>query len=259
VEPFYFGPAGRELFGIYHPPVGTPREEGVVICPPLFAEYLRCHTCLKRLAAALAASGVHALRFDYHGTGDASGDFEETTPADWQNDIRAAAAELQALSGVRRVRLIGVRLGATLAARVAVDAGSVQRVILWDPIVDGAAYVRQLQATHRGLLESHGPAVLHGARHQSGVAELVGFRVSDVMLEHIASLSLPGWAQVTGGGTRSAAVVLGAENFGYDPMIVDARSAAVSVAHLDFDCNWTTHSEGVLFPHDIIAALTDEA
>jgi alpha/beta superfamily hydrolase len=257
VEPFFFGPAGRELFGIYHPAEGMPKEEGAVICAPLFAEYLRCHSCLRRLAAALAARGVHVLRFDYYGTGDSYGEFEQTTPAEWEIDIRTAAAELQELSGVRRVRLIGVRLGATLAARVAVKLPSVQRVILWDPIVDGAAYLRQLEATHRGLLRTHGPAFAQGDP-ESDVPELVGFRVSDVMLEHIATVGLPGLTELAVRGARSAAVVLGAEDFGYGPMIAEAGAAGVSVTHLSFDCNWTTHSEGVLFPHDIIAVLTDE-
>ena len=62
-------------------------------------------------------AGYPALRFDYHGTGDASGsDDDPGRLAAWLDSVRCAIHELQALSGQVRVVLYGVRFGASLAA-----------------------------------------------------------------------------------------------------------------------------------------------
>jgi uncharacterized protein len=257
VEPFYFGASDRGLFGIYHPPAGMPKGEGVVLCPPFFGEYLRAHGCLRRVAIALAESGVPVLRFDYRGTGDSAGKFEETTPDDWRADIEAAVTELRDLSGVGRVRLVGVRLGATLAAQVAMEIGAVDSLVLWDPIVNGNAYVEQLEQTHRRLVETHAPS--HPARAAEAGLELVGFRVSVLMLQKLRAIVLPEWSNLTASRERFIKLVLGAEDHIYRDALRDAEAKGISAQQLDIACNWTTHSEAVLSPHEVVAALASEA
>lgn len=257
MEPFFFGAANRGQFGIYHPPAGMPKDEGVVLCPPLFAEYLRTHACLRRVAVALADAGVPVLRFDYRGTGDSAGDFEETTPDDWRRDIAAAIAELQDLSGVGRVRLVGVRLGATLAAQVATDIRAVNSLVLWDPIINGDIYVKQLEQTHRRLLAAHG---LHPAgRVANGELELVGFRVSKSLLQELRNVSLPEWSNLTSSGERTVRVVVGAGGDDYGALASDAKASGVSVQYLNIHCDWATHSEAALSPHEVVGALSSEA
>lgn len=258
VEPFFFGPADRKQFGIYHPPEGMPKDEGAVICAPLFAEYLRSYACLRRLSLTLAGAGLHVLRFDYYGAGESSGNFEDTTPEDWERDVRTAVAELQAISGVRRVRLTGVRLGATLAARVAIGNPAVSRIAMWDPVVDGAAYLGQLEATHARLVAAHDDPHVNGTGGSSG-RELVGFRVSDELVRRMAGLSLPGWADLTQNGARPARVVLSAGKSGYEALRRDAAAHGVPVKRVDFNCDWTTHSQAILFPHGVVSALAEEA
>lgn len=257
MEPFFFGMPAREMLGIYHPAAGVPRAEGVVLCPPLFGEYMRSHACLRRLALTLAGNGRHVLRFDYFGTGDSGGRFRDTTPEDWARDVAAAVEELKAVAGVRRVRLVGARLGATLAARAAMGDDSIDRVVLWDPIVDGADYLRQLRATHESLLEAHGP-YLERERAQHTDQGLSGFRVSDEMLEQLGRLTLPSWADILARPGLSAAVVLSEEDFGYAAMAEDARRHDVPVERVGFDCDWTTFRETVLFPHAIEKAIVDK-
>jgi pimeloyl-ACP methyl ester carboxylesterase len=254
LEPFFFGSPERALLGLYHPPTGPQRPEGVVICAPLFAEYFRSHGCLRRLATALAAKGFHVLRFDYYGTGDAAGDFESATPDHWEADIRAAIGELMAISGVRRVRTVGVRLGATLAARVALVDRAVERVITWDPVVDGARYVAQLRETQRRLRRAH-RATLPEESDETA-EDLVGQRTSRRAIERLEQISFPRWSDLRGAG-KTGVLVLGHENFGYAELTRDAEAANVEVVRVDFDCDWTTYSEAVLFPHDIIAVLAD--
>ena len=116
MEPHYFGSSDRQLLGIYHPPRGGARAHGVVLCPPAPQEYMRTHMVLRKLASTLAHDGFHVLRFDYYGTGDSSGGPRDGSLGEWCQNIVTAAADLKECSGVTKVSLLGLRLGATLAA-----------------------------------------------------------------------------------------------------------------------------------------------
>lgn len=141
----YFGTSKQALYGVYDPPrVRRQAAEAVVLCAPLGQEYMRAHKALRQLSGQLARNGFHALRFDYFGSGDSAGECERGTVEQWQQDIETAIEELKDTSGVGKVSLIGLRAGATLAAAVATRRTDIDGLVLWDPIVDGAAYVRQL-------------------------------------------------------------------------------------------------------------------
>src|ERR1700692_263283 len=116
-EPFYFDSGDHKLFGWLHESVGGHTAGvGLIICKPFGYEVMCSHTSLRAFADSAAKMGVPALRFDYCGTGD-SADIE--TQADqlqvWTKDVLAAIAELQRRTGVERVCLFGLRLGALLA------------------------------------------------------------------------------------------------------------------------------------------------
>jgi alpha-beta hydrolase superfamily lysophospholipase len=166
-EPGWIGSGDDAFFAWYHDAPAAPRQDCVaVLCGPVGWEYTRAHRAIRHLADRFAASGIPALRFDYHGIGDSPGsDLDPGRLETWQGNIRAAIARAQALAGTPRVCLVGIRLGATLAALVA--AGQpVERLVLWNPCVRGKPYVRELQAIaasaaaepsrEDGLLESAG-------------------------------------------------------------------------------------------------------
>jgi len=141
--PFFFGAADRQLFGIYEPAREPSLGRGVVMCHPWGQEYLRCHQSLRFLARLLANAGVHVLRFDYFGTGDSTGELEEATIEQWIEDTQLAVSELQAMGNVSRVSLVGLRLGALVAAEASRRLQTVERLVLWDP-VGGRRYLQEL-------------------------------------------------------------------------------------------------------------------
>jgi exosortase A-associated hydrolase 2 len=155
VKPFFFGDSRRPLFGVHHPPRGRARRAGVVICPPFGQEYLRAHRSLRELASRLADAGFHTLRFDLHGAGDSAGEAAESRLAGWREDVASALAEVRENAGSPRAVLVGLRLGATLAALAAANDPDVAALVLWDPVTDGAAYVRELRAAHETWLREH--------------------------------------------------------------------------------------------------------
>jgi alpha/beta superfamily hydrolase len=203
--PFYFGDSRRPLFGIHHAPHATARRTGVVICHPFGQEYLRAHRSLRELAGRLADAGFHVLRFDYHGGGDSAGEPGEARVEGWLEDTTVALEEVREAAGSSRVALVGLRLGATLATLAARRSGGVEALVMWDPVTDGAAYLRELRAAHHAWLAD---------RARSATVrddEALGFSLSPALAGDLDRLGLDGTAAVP---ARRALVVSSDEHNG---------------------------------------------
>jgi len=145
MTPFHFGDSRAPLFGVYHDPEGTAlRDTGVLLCYPVGHEYMRAHRAFRLLGERLSGRGFAVLRFDYFGTGDSAGARGAGDLDRWCEDIRMAGQELRDMSGVRHVSVVGLRLGASLAARVCSEGLSARKLVLWDPVVSGKAFMKQL-------------------------------------------------------------------------------------------------------------------
>ncbi|MDI1314057.1 alpha/beta fold hydrolase [Prosthecobacter sp.] len=143
---FYFESGGRALFAWLHRPAGAVAEHGVLICPPIGHEQVHSHRALRHLADRLARQGFTVVRLDYHGTGDSDGAEDDLQRlATWQVNVSDAVEWLRSEAGCRKVSLVGLRLGATLAALYA-EQHEVESLVLWSPIVKGRRYVRELTA-----------------------------------------------------------------------------------------------------------------
>ena len=189
-QPLFFGDAQAQLFGAYHPPAGSPRQRAVVICNPLGQEYMRAHRCLRQIASRLSNGGAHVFRFDYAGTGDSAESLADASLDDWLRNIDQAIEELQAMSMVRQVSLLGLRLGATLAVRAAEKRTDVDSLLLWDPVVNGEDYLESLRSVHADMLADldRFPTVRSAEECQEN--EIMGFQLSPQLLSDIKSLEL---------------------------------------------------------------------
>jgi len=153
LEPIYFGNNETLLYGNYHPPQNNiPLDMGVVFCYPMGQEYIRCHRAMLQLAHTLAAVGFHVLRFDYYGCGDSLGETREGNPDQWKTDIASAVEELQQGTGVTRMCLIGLRLGASLAFQAVAGRKIADFLILWDPVLSGQDYLDEQCIFHNHWL-----------------------------------------------------------------------------------------------------------
>jgi pimeloyl-ACP methyl ester carboxylesterase len=93
---------------------------------------------LRQLAVRLSQSGHHVLRFDYYGTGDSLGAERDGDVASWRDDIETAVTELKDMTGVAKVSLVGLRLGANLAAEVSArHPDDIDSLVLWEPLPAG--------------------------------------------------------------------------------------------------------------------------
>lgn len=131
------GTARRRLFALHDPAVLAARAmpRAAVICNPGGAELVHAHRSLRHLALRLSRRGFHVLRFDYYGTGDSEGEDGEADPAGMQQDTEFALEAARDIAGVAQVALIGLRLGAGIAAQASLRrSGEVESLVLWDPL-----------------------------------------------------------------------------------------------------------------------------
>lgn len=232
--PRYFGDAQRQLYGVLHAasgPTGAGRRVGVVLCYPGPQEYRQAHWVYRRLAALLTERGAPVLRFDYFATGDSAGDSSAGTLAQWADDVRTAAQELQDVAGVRRVSLVGMRLGAAVAARACAAGVAAADLVLWDPVVRGADYLAGLDAEHAaGLRERPFPE-----DDVRGPDELLGAAMPAAMRAELAALDLA----AEGCGRPDRALLVAADEGAEYGALGDAlgaslraRGAACEVRHV---------------------------
>lgn len=187
--PIYFESSGARLFGMYHDAGrASARSSAVLICAPFGHEYIRAHRSLRQLATTLSDRGHHVLRFDYFGCGDSAGEDADADIGQWLGDITAAIDELKAMARATRVALVGLRLGATLAAEAAAGRDDVDGVFLWDPVTDGAAFVAELEQLQRAWLR--GRPGSHRFARIPEPTELIGFALPPRLRRSIASLQL---------------------------------------------------------------------
>ncbi|NND04370.1 MAG: alpha/beta fold hydrolase [Acidimicrobiia bacterium] len=133
--------SNQQLFVSVSLPAGRARS-GVVICPPLHADFAKNYRNEVLLAAGLARAGHSVIRFHYRGQGNSDGDPREMTLESLKADARAAAEYLVATTGVRDVGFVGCRLGGFVAAAAA-SIHDRSPVALWEPVLKPAAYLKE--------------------------------------------------------------------------------------------------------------------
>ena len=215
MNPFYFGRSQRPLFGIYHPPHARPvRKTGVVLCPPIGHEYARTHRVLRHLALSLADAGCHVMRFDWYGVGDSGGDGSDVDLPGWIADVGTAIEEIKDTSGVTRVSLVGVRLGAAIAMSAAAKRRDVENVVLWDPIVRGSTYLSDVIALNEKFLGNEYPPPRSRSENpeRDGV---LGQPLPATLRDQLAAFSL---TSLTTCGARAVHVVASAPHSHFDEL-----------------------------------------
>jgi pimeloyl-ACP methyl ester carboxylesterase len=189
----YFG-AGHRLLGSLHVPTRLrPRSTAVILCNPFSEEASRAHRTYRVLATHLERAGYPVLRFDYGGTGDSLGEGTDATIDGWRADIVEAAEHLCAVTGATRVTLVGLRLGATLAALATSAGPRVRHLIMWDPIVDGGAYLAELAVQHRSYLREEFGGMYRDRlrlRADGAPTEALGAPIGEPLARGLAQLDL---------------------------------------------------------------------
>jgi uncharacterized protein len=147
------GQDGRHMVGILqHRLAGVSPRPSFLLCRPIGQEATRTAAMYRVLSDRLARAGCDVLTFDYHGTGDSPGEEADQHLQGWISDVLAAHAALRTDDGPA-VHWFAMGLGATIAALAAARAARPPScLVLWEPVLDGPAYLNALFAAHRNEL-----------------------------------------------------------------------------------------------------------
>jgi len=143
----WFRSGAYSLLGHIDIPEAPRGTAGVLVVPPFGWEDVCSYRPLRFLAKTLAESGIPVMRFDLPGTGDSSGSALDSGLFEaWIQSVDDAATKLRAVTGVKDVTVVGIRLGALLALTAAARGSNLQDLILWGATASGRAMLRELRA-----------------------------------------------------------------------------------------------------------------
>ncbi|MGB3609537.1 MAG: alpha/beta hydrolase [Cellvibrio sp.] len=181
-DAFYVPSAESCVFTWLHQPGSSQwRKQVVVLCGPMGYEYTHSHRTVKHLADSFAQQGFIALRFDWHGLGDSPGsELDDRRLVTWLANIRALIDYARGAWPDCQVCLVGLRFGATLACLAAAQS-EINNLLLWEPVVKGRAYVRELTALSRFAATAEA--------HQDYI-ESAGFLMSAATADEIKNINL---------------------------------------------------------------------
>lgn len=188
--------AGGERLCLLHSTTGSTSAGALVFVHPFAEEMNRCRRMAALQARAFAEAGWSVLQIDLHGCGDSSGEFGEATWERWTEDILEAAQWLTRESG-HAAALWGLRAGCLLAVDAAVRMPYAPDLLLWQPVISGAQYLRQFlrlglasRIANSGGLSEAGSGQLRQQLARGIPIEVVGYELSPVMADALEGAEL---------------------------------------------------------------------
>jgi pimeloyl-ACP methyl ester carboxylesterase len=186
---------GARTFGVLATSLGSARDIGWVVCHSFAMEQFNLQPLEVATARRLAALGFPVLRFHAQGYGDSERPIEEARVASQVRDTVEAVAAVRSSTGVRRVGLVGGRLGGTVAALAASTFGA-DALVLWEPVVSGERYLRSLvtpalasELVGRGRPRSSARSPFDEIG-TAGVIEVEGLPLGRELIEEVRALDL---------------------------------------------------------------------
>lgn len=142
-RPFFIQGTAGKLFALYYPARREAvQRRDIIFLPPFAEEMNKSRRMLALQARQLAEMGFGVLVLDLYGTGESQGDFAEARWSIWKNDVVVARAWLQH-RGPTLISVLGPRLGALLAMDLVQQDNFFERLVLWQPVINGESMINQ--------------------------------------------------------------------------------------------------------------------
>lgn len=155
-ETLYLGAGHQVCVTLHRPPADASRA--VVVVEPFGIEALAAESTHRRLTELLLTSGAAVVRFAPPGLGDSGEVVDGTFVTSWLDSVASVVSFARGLSCSRTVDVVGLRLGATVAA-YATATVPVDRVVLWAPVA-GKAFAREFKLLGATGVHSADPSAL---------------------------------------------------------------------------------------------------
>lgn len=186
--------------GVLSLPTGPSQPIGWLMCHSFGSEQWHLYATEVAIARELASHGFPVLRFQCQGYGDSERLDVLPSASSHLADTSDALSLLRSVEGVQDVGLIGLRFGAAIAFMTAAQA-SARPVVLVDPVVNGAKFIRQLLRS-RAIVELtadvEGERVepgandgdLHAILRAGGVVSVRGYTITPEVYQGIREVDL---------------------------------------------------------------------
>jgi pimeloyl-ACP methyl ester carboxylesterase len=141
----------ERLVGVVDEPAGEPKGMGVVFLHGWAGYRGGPHRMFVETARRLSAAGYHALRFDFRGRGDSTGEVGATDLDGMIEDARAARRYLMEQEGVGSAYWLGICSGGNVALGAASLDKDVDGLILWSTPLFAPYKQRSQEVARRGI------------------------------------------------------------------------------------------------------------
>lgn len=109
---------------------------------PIFDEKKRSQVFYAQTARAFYKKGMPVVRFDYYGTGDSGGQIFEMDFNNIKNVVKELIENIIKKYVVQKVNILGLRIGADLAIKIAESYSDlINNIVLVEPVVSGKRYL----------------------------------------------------------------------------------------------------------------------
>ena len=189
---FLDAPAGRTFVVLRHP---RPAGSAVLVVPPFAEEMNKSRRMIAEVGRRLETRGVGMLVVDLFGTGDSEGEFAQADWQRWKTDL-AAALQWAATEGVAIRGMLAIRLGCILGSEALAGIGhSVQRTVLWQPVVSGRRFLEQflrlrVAASMMGGDSKETVAGLRGRLKSGELLEVAGYEINGALADQLDAAEL---------------------------------------------------------------------
>lgn len=136
LESFTLGEEGRRIFGICEYPSSGKSFPTVLMFHGFTGEHIVSTFKFPRLSRRLVERGIATIRFDFRGSGDSEGEFDEMSPLTELRDAEEVfefAQTLEWCSG--KFGVIGYSLGGMVASIFAGRHPEISALLLWSPVI----------------------------------------------------------------------------------------------------------------------------
>lgn len=134
MEPIVFKNKGQEIFGILHMPKAKKKVPLAVLCHGWSGNHLGTwNAFFAKAGQELAKQGFAVLRFDFRGSGNSIGQFENQTITSMLSDLKAVIDQTVKRQWIdkNRVALIGHSQGAYVALFHAIKDKRIKTIVSW--------------------------------------------------------------------------------------------------------------------------------
>lgn len=150
-KPITFSNKGMQIVGVLHIPRGKSPFPAIVMCHGFTGNKMEDHRLFVTAARSFCEAGFMLLRFDFRGSGDSEGLFEEMTISDELDDLGKALSFMVSQKEVDRSRIgvVGLSLGGLLSIYGAIRYENVAAVVTWS----SPAWMKTSHRTDRNFVE----------------------------------------------------------------------------------------------------------